>query len=567
MDGHNPSRHRQTGKPQRKDDRPRPARRRRLRRGASGSASFLSDGFRPRLQGDLIPGRARTHRRHGQQRHSGRLAFGSARRRRREGRPENIAAHRRLYPQGRRNGLVRAKSGRTAAGDRKKSHPRHRRSGDVFPHQQGRFDQGDGAPHRQHQIRRGGEPDLGSAARFVRRRSASVPVPRNPGIAPAHNDRGAAVAGGQAAAGPGAVFGALAARIDAQRDELRAGQYRAATEIELKTAYSFAARCGRQRLVLSSRSRTSPVMMSDRPANMIRPANTISTLKLLAARTMTTPRPSCAPKNSATTTPRIARPIASRTPTTMNGKELGRITSRATSHSLAPKDRTTLMRTLSALRTPSWVLIRSGNTAPRNTIAIFDHMPMPSQSISNGRKTNRGVALKAVTNGSSIAFIVFDRPSRMPSGRPAASAKARPIAKAAALTPSGAQIEPVANISQSVAKMRLGTVKNSLVPALIGRKCGANSQMSNKSTMAAVPSAIDSMRCRDAVPGKVPEVAPSSRSSVCISAIDYCPKRHGKAVRSAQRMPSVNAIAMTMTVRMQANMRSTAKMSANRVIA
>jgi hypothetical protein len=76
---------------------------------------------------------------------------------------------------------------------------------------------------------------------------------------------------------------------------------------------------GRQRLMRSSRSLTRPVINSDNTAKMMRPANTTSTLKPLAARTITTPSPSCAPKNSATTTPRMARPIASRNPTTMTG--------------------------------------------------------------------------------------------------------------------------------------------------------------------------------------------------------------------------------------------------------
>ena len=112
-------------------------------------------------------------------------------------------------------------------------------------------------------------------------------------------------------------------------------------------------RCGRQRLMRSSTSLTSPVMKSESAANTIRPENTTSTLNSLAARTMTTPRPSWAPKNSATTTPSTARPMASRNPTTMNGSAFGTTTSRAMSHSPAPNERTTLIRSLSALRTPS----------------------------------------------------------------------------------------------------------------------------------------------------------------------------------------------------------------------
>src|SRR5690349_16632178 len=291
----------------------------------------------------------------------------------------------------------------------------------------------------------------------------------------------------------------------------------AGTSPAMTRSHSLSVRCGRQRSIRSSIIFTRPVITNDSTANTIRPANTTLTSKLLAARTITTPSPSCAPKTSATTTPRMARPMASRSPTTMNGSALGTTTRRATSQLLAPNERTTLIKSLSALRTPSCVLIRSGNSAPRKTTATFDHSPMPSHNIKSGRKTSRGVALNAVTNGSNIAFSVADRPSRIPSGRPAAIAKARPIANAVALTPSGAQIVPEVNICHRVAKIRLGTVKNSLVPCWIGMTCGSNSQTTSKSAIVAVPSAIDSMRWRSAGVMKRPAFA--SWSAIAIDPV------------------------------------------------
>jgi ABC-type nitrate/sulfonate/bicarbonate transport system substrate-binding protein len=58
-------------------------------------------------------------------------------------------------------------------------------------------------------------------------------VPRNLRIAPPHHDRGAAMAGGQAAARSRRLFGPRPARSDAQRDGLRADQYRGAGEGQL----------------------------------------------------------------------------------------------------------------------------------------------------------------------------------------------------------------------------------------------------------------------------------------------------------------------------------------------
>ena len=72
-----------------------------------------------------------------------------------------------------------------------------------------------------------------------------------------------------------------------------------------------------------------------------------------------------------------------------------------------------------------------------------------------------------MTNGSSIALSVRERPSRTPSGTPTAIDRPSPSAKPLALTPSGAQIVPVANIFHSVPAIWLGVVKNSLVPAEI----------------------------------------------------------------------------------------------------
>ena len=41
--------------------------------------------------------------------------------------------------------------------------------------------------------------------------------------------------------------------------------------------------------------------------------------------------------------------------------------------------------------------MRSGNTAPRKTIMIFDHIPMPNQMIKSGNQISRGVAFRAET--------------------------------------------------------------------------------------------------------------------------------------------------------------------------
>src|SRR6516225_3678124 len=122
-----------------------------------------------------------------------------------------------------------------------------------------------------------------------------------------------------------------------------------------------------------------------------------------------------------------------------------------------------------------------------NTIMTFDHRPSPNHSRRSGRNTSRGVALKAVMKGSNIALRVADRPSRTPTGSP--------TAKAEALTLSGPQIAPVANILQSVPPISLGTVKNSLVPSCIVMRRGRSSQTSSRTTMLPKPRMAGSKRC------------------------------------------------------------------------
>ena len=129
-----------------------------------------------------------------------------------------------------------------------------------------------------------------------------------------------------------------------------------------------------------------------------------------------------------------------------------------------------------------------------NTITTFDHSPRPNHSITSGRNTSRGVALNAVMNGSSIALSVRERPISTPSGSPTTIARPSPSAKPEALTPSGAQIVPVANIVQSVPAIWLGVVKNSLVPAESVNRRGSSSHTISRATMLPTPRMVGSKR-------------------------------------------------------------------------
>ena len=160
-----------------------------------------------------------------------------------------------------------------------------------------------------------------------------------------------------------------------------------------------------------------------------------------------------------------------------------------------------------------------------------------------------------------MALSVFDRPSRMPSGRPTTIANPSPTAKALALTPSGAQIEPVANICHSVPTISLGTAKNSLVPAFIGTRSGRNCHTRSRHTMLPAPSAVGSMRRHSRRAGAAASAGPVTGKIGLQLGHRYCPTRQGKALRSAKRMPSVSTTAITMTVRMQANILSMANRS------
>ena len=64
----------------------------------------------------------------------------------------------------------------------------------------------------------------------------------------------------------------------------------------------------------------------------------------------------------------------------------------------------------------------------------LDQIPMPIQRISRGKKTSLGVALNAVTKGSSIASRIFDLPITSPNGSPTRIASPNPTMNSTALT-------------------------------------------------------------------------------------------------------------------------------------
>ena len=72
--------------------------------------------------------------------------------------------------------------------------------------------------------------------------------------------------------------------------------------------------------------------------------------------------------------------------------EEGRATLRNNWRSLEPNERATLMKSAFIVRTPVMVLTRMGKTAPRDTMAILEAMPMPNQIITSGSSAMRGVA-------------------------------------------------------------------------------------------------------------------------------------------------------------------------------
>ena len=102
-------------------------------------------------------------------------------------------------------------------------------------------------------------------------------------------------------------------------------------------------------------------------------------------------------------------------------------------------------------------------------------------------------------------------------------ARPSPTANAPALTPSGAQIEPVANILHKVPTIWLGTVKNSFVPSFIGTKYGRNCHTRSSRTMLAVPSAAGWMRCHRLRAG----AAASAGSNAATMNIDGLDLGHG----------------------------------------
>ena len=84
----------------------------------------------------------------------------------------------------------------------------------------------------------------------------------------------------------------------------------------------------------------------------------------------------------------------------MNGTVDGNTTDLKICHSDAPKLLAAVSKFAGVVLTPSRVLIRSGNTAPRKMMPTFERMPIPSQMMTKGKSATRGVAFIALTNGS-----------------------------------------------------------------------------------------------------------------------------------------------------------------------
>src|SRR5262249_18300515 len=165
-----------------------------------------------------------------------------------------------------------------------------------------------------------------------------------------------------------------------------------------------------------------------------------------------------------------------------------------------------------------------------NTITTLDHSPRPNHSMTSGRNTRRGVALKAVMNGSNIALSVRERPSRMPSGSAMTIAMPSPSAKPVALTASGAQIDPLANMVHSVPTTWLGVAKNSLVPADSVKMRGNASHATTSTTMPPAPRIVASWRRQGPFVRVVasPGVAAISRLSAPILLIVLLPDPPGE---------------------------------------
>jgi hypothetical protein len=61
-------------------------------------------------------------------------------------------------------------------------------------------------------------------------------------------------------------------------------------------------------------------------------------------------------------------------------------------------------------------------TAPRNTTATLDQMPMPNQITMSGSSVTRGTALSVSTKGLSMYCRRLDKPTASPSGTAIATA-------------------------------------------------------------------------------------------------------------------------------------------------
>src|SRR5262249_52221813 len=107
----------------------------------------------------------------------------------------------------------------------------------------------------------------------------------------------------------------------------------------------------------------------------------------------------------------------------MNGMVDGTTTVLKTIHSDAPKLLAAFRRLTGVVLTPSRVLIRMENTAPRKMIPTLERIQMPNKIMTREKTATRGVVFMGLMNGSKIYLILLSHPTITPKEIATATAK------------------------------------------------------------------------------------------------------------------------------------------------
>ncbi len=140
------------------------------------------------------------------------------------------------------------------------------------------------------------------------------------------------------------------------------------------------------------------------------------------------PSPPVPPRNSPSTSPVKPSAAPRWMPDRLYGSVAGTMIFQPRAMPFTPYTRPAFTREVLTVTAPSIVFRMIGNTASRNTSAIFDSLPSPRPRMNSGASATFGVEYSSQRNGATVNRSTGDQPTARPTVTPTATAMTRPIA-------------------------------------------------------------------------------------------------------------------------------------------